>query len=410
MLESTRFLKNYILDSYNPKFKELPQNSLLAVFPEFKFLIQKNLPHLLEVPLDIKIKGVQLENKFTTDQLRYAYGYREENIGSNIKPLVDWPSNEKLIIEVSKWYRNFPETVDLLENKRKSQLNLGFLFDTLTSCRNELRKDFDFTKDWHLKIKNSHLIYKRFIEVEKYHKENLDANLDELKTIFNLFPFHPQSTKILKQILRKEKSHEVLLTFQILAGQNFGELINELNQKVNYPDSSLDNKMLLSTRNELIQLFTINSQTTLQTHLDFDLFRETFLSCGLYNISDTYSDNETNDFLSCIELFKNGGDLIQIQNLALSSIKESPRHHESWNMLGRTLSLQGFHNIAIPCFHQAITLGAGSLTRANLSNSYHSLNLKSLSFGMALSTLFQKDCGKWEEEVACNILGIPTLN
>ena len=78
MLESTRFLKNYILDSYNPKFKELPQNSLLAVFPEFKFLIQKNLPHLLEVPLYIKIKGIQLENKFTSDQLRYAYGYREK--------------------------------------------------------------------------------------------------------------------------------------------------------------------------------------------------------------------------------------------------------------------------------------------------------------------------------------------
>ena len=405
MVESALFLKRYIVETYDPKFKVLPKASVLAKYPEFKSLIRENLPGLLEIPLDIKTKGVQLENHFTAEDLRYAYGYVEKDISVKVLPSFDWPTNATLINNSRKWFASLGNSKTANPGKRQVALEMGFFIEVLISCLDELSGRYDLSSDWHLLISDSNSIYERFSKIQNYSNKD-KRNLDNFHEVFNLLPFYPSSTQQLLELLQNERMTSHAFALQILASKNSTELLEALLSEKAEPVGSEKENSVNDLRQEFHQLISLNSQVSLPSFLEFDLFTNCFRKCGLEVISKVHSEKETQAYSESLNMFKNGGDLSEIQNLLISSIRKSPRHAESWNLLGRSLSLQGYDSMAVPCYHQAILLGAGPIARANLCNAYDKLELRKLAKGMAFSTLLHKDCAEWETEVACKVLDL----
>ena len=405
MLESARYLKRYIIETYDPKFKDLPEDSVLAKYPEFKSLIGKNLPGLLEIPLDIKTKGVQLENYFSGEDLRYAYGYVEKDISVKVQPFFDWPTNATLINNSRKWFGSLGTSKPANSKRREVAIEMGSFIEVLISCLDDLSGKYDLSSDWHLRISDSNSIYERFSKVQETTGRG-KRNIDNFHQVFNLLPFYPASNQKLLELLKSEGLTNHAFAIQILASKNSAELMEDLSAQKEISLNNQEDKSTNDLSQELYQLISLNSQVTLPSFLEFHFFANSFRKSGLEVISKLHSEKETQEYGDSLNLFKEGGDLSEIQNLVISSIKKSPRHAESWNLLGRTLSLQGYDSMAVPCYHQALFLGAGSIARANLCNAYEKLGLNKLAKGMAFSTLLQKDCAQWETEVACKVLDI----
>lgn len=405
MLESARFLKEYIIETYDPKFKDLPKDSVLAKYPEFKSLIRKKLPGLLEIPLDIKTKGVQLENYFSGEDLRYVYGYVEKDISVKVLPFFDWPTNATLINNSRKWFGSLGSSKTSKLEQRQVALEMGSFIEILISCLDELSGKYDLSSDWHLRISDSNSIYERFAKVQESTGKG-KRSVDNFHQVFNLLPFYPASNQKLIELLKSAGLTNHAFAVQILASKNSAELMEDLSAQKEKSSNPQGNNSTNDLSQELYQLISLNSQVSLPSFLEFHFFANSFRKCGLEVISKVHSEKETQEYGDSLNLFKKGGDLSEIQNLVISSIKKSPGHPESWSLLGRTLALQGYDSMAVPCYHQALFLGAGSIARANLCNAYQKLGLNQLAKGMAFSTLLQKDCGEWETEVACKVLGI----
>lgn len=397
MLKTADLLKSYIIKTYNPKFKELPESSILHKHPEFKQFASAYMPEILEMPLKVSASGIQLENHISPQKQKYVNAYLEKKISSGIPKSFDWPSNKDLISK-SRLFMGSLKDIDSQNNTHENVYSLLSSYtDSLIHSVNDLSRDYDLSNDWHQRVTHPSELFNRLNSVERMFSANKDYAVDNFHEVFNPLPFYPKSTEKLIELLlgQNQPEHAFILN-----------LIDHSNNEEKMSVEEHGRGKTTSSKDELLQLQSLNLKDQLPSYLDFPIFRNNLRSNGFAPIHKSFSSNEPDEFSKATALFSQGGDLGDIQDLLISAVKKSPRHSNSWNLLGRTLSLNGFQNLAVVCYHQSLILGSSAVARANLSDAYFKLGFLNLSKGMALSTLLQPDCGDWESDVVSEILDI----
>ena len=397
MLKTADLLKTFIRQTYNPKFKELPKTSILYKHPEFKDFASAYMPETLEIPLKVSASGIQLENHISSQKQKIVNGYLEKKISSGFPKSFDWPSNKELVNKARLFMGSLKE-IDSQNNTHADVYSLLTSFtDSLIYSVNDLSRDYDLTNDWHLRLTHPSELFYRLNSVEEMLLANKDYTVDNFHEVFNALPFYPKSTKKLTDLLLGQNQSD------------HGFILNIIDQSKKEGRMAIDDYGQANTssfKDELRQLQSLNLNEQLPSYLNFPIFRNNLRSNGFAPIHESQSSSETDEFLKANALFSQGGDLGDIQDLLISTVKQSPRHSNSWNLLGRTLSLNGFQNLAVVCYHQSLILGSSAVARANLSDAYFKLGFLSLSKGMALSTVIQPDCGDWETGIVSKILDI----
>ncbi|MCK5681052.1 hypothetical protein KAI46_09630 [bacterium] len=114
------------------------------------------------------------------------------------------------------------------------------------------------------------------------------------------------------------------------------------------------------------------------------IIQNSFLALGHLNMDETLKKSENNFFQSAIQHFKKGGDKNMIRRLLVQSIRESPRHAESWNYLGAIMTAENLSYEAVVLHTQAYYLDNNNLeTMANLADCYLRLGKKNLALNYA---------------------------
>ena len=409
LLDNNRYLKLHLQGTEKSPYKPLDESSLLFKFPDFRMFLERHIPQLFEVPMNLMAKGIQLENTISGGILRYAYGYKVEDITSNLLVDVDWPSNSKLLLATREWMRTRSKSFVNSEEHREILNQLGMQIDLFSSALDDLSVNYGFnlSNDWHLQLEDSFEIYERHRKVDTLLSLNDGTwQLDEFSQVFNLLPFYPPSTAKFLDILSAQTSEVHLHAASLLAlrpiEDTFGSIIHEkgMTSKTVKPQHAKQEFA------HLHWLIDARLGASLPQYLNFPLFIHNSRTFGLGVISSIKENTLSADYTKAYDLFKQGRQLSLIRELLIASVVDDPHHSEYWNLLGRVLELEDHPLLAIPCYHRAVRLGGGSLVRANLAKVYHTTGHVALAQCMALSVLLHADVGDWETKVASDMLNI----
>lgn len=129
-------------------------------------------------------------------------------------------------------------------------------------------------------------------------------------------------------------------------------------------------------------------------------------SQGRVNMPRHWSSRETVEYDEALGLFRRGQKLSKIKELCLESIQQSPRHGDSWSLLGQCLVVEKKHLEAISFFNQALRLNdeQDETTLIKLAQCYLELQHNALALGAALSASLVEDPSEWGEKTTATLL------
>jgi len=114
---------------------------------------------------------------------------------------------------------------------------------------------------------------------------------------------------------------------------------------------------------------------------------------------------ETPEYREARKLYLAGKELPRLAGLLLRSVESSPRHADSWRLLGDALRAAGTPEDAVWPLSQALRLAPDNAdTRASLAIVYQAIGRDEWAAGMAVSVFAIPDASEWGRKKAAEIL------
>ena len=220
--------------------------------------------------------------------------------------------------------------------------------------------------------------------------KKLPGNINALNVIISAYDNQPPLNKVILQLTKLPAVSEKDLA------QNYKKL-NELLSTIGSGDGLVEYLQVV----EGLQM-----QKGTHSFTNENIIRNSFIALGHLNMDETLKKSENNFFHSAIQHFKKGGDKNIIRQLLVKSIRESPRHAESWNYLGALMTAEDLPYEAVVLHTQAYYLDNNNLeTMANLADCYLRLGKKNLAMNYAvyMNILNEKVKSKFVSKVILKI-------
>ena len=313
---------------------------------------------------------------------------------------IPWPSNSMILAELQKIYGI---NVKLCRKKVISKFHdvtynyfhpLGTAFNDLRSGVNlKLKSDFSDI--------GIYQFYRNFHELPRVLEGN--QTYSNAKLVLESLPLYPQALEVLQKHYLVDDPMKARALF--LCSLSHNSLSNGRNLEGVFTTKNSSDLTSLEFSSLLSQINQANLSEKFSDHHEF---RENFYKAGFVDFDVPVYQAESASYQEALSLFKKGRNLQDIVRLSLDSVSENPYDPESWNLLGRSLSLVGDDLLAVPCLIHSILIHTedASIAKTNLALALKNIGCANLSQGLALSVLLQTDVGSWQYNKSLEVLDI----
>jgi hypothetical protein len=410
LLDHKKLVSRHIIKKHSLKRSEIPESSILSKFEGLKELIEDGNSGFFDQMIEFQLPCVVLENtrRKEMDVLRYAVAYRKVELKKVVPKQINWPSNARVLAELAK-RQDLNERLDRQEDQAKFDRitnnfiePLGIASDLLAGEYNLIDRT-DFSDLGHAEF------YRRIRVAENIlDKNNSVANAK--KVLANL-PLYPKALETLKNHYLAEEGDQSKAFILYLIGLPTHSESNSSIEMVKFDftkqkQSAFSSEMCMLELNEL--LHSVQNYVLQEELSRTSAFRHNFYKLGFNYFPEHDPKPPSEVYKQAQLLFDSGRELPKIINLSLSEVESNPDNKKAWNLLGRSLSIEGFDLLAVPCFLQSILANEedDSLHRVNLAISLQNLGYLELAKGLALSVLLDSAKESWQTSQACEVLDI----
>jgi hypothetical protein len=398
-----KLVSSFLIERNSLTRPELPSDSLLSIFPDLDDFIGDQNDHFFDHLVAFDSPCAVLENDRDSDKdiLRYAVAYLLSDLEGVRLSGIPWPSNSRILAELQKIYAL---NVKLGRKKIISKFHdvtynyfhpLGTAFNDLRAGMN-LRLKSDFSDI------GMYQFYRNFHELHKILEGN-QTTYSNAKLVLDSLPLYPQALEVLQKHYLVDDPMKARALFLCRLSHN--SLSNGSNIEGVFSTKNLSDPTNLEFSTLVSQ---INQKNLLEKFSDHHEFRENFYKAGFVDFDVPVYQEESPSYQEALSLFKKGRNLQDIVSLSLDSVSENPFDPETWNLLGRSLSLVGDDLLAVPCLIHSILIHTedASIAKTNLALALKNIGCANLSQGLALSVLLQTDVGSWQYNKSLEVLDI----
>lgn len=399
-------VSNYLIKLHSIKRSPIPFGSILDKFPKLEDFIDQNNASFFQQLINFNLECVFLENARLDDVLRYTVAYSANDLEEAAPMEILWPSNQEIVTELQRIKFEISELHRLSELKQ-FQIVTNNIIDGLKDNFLELSQEYKLV---------SNTDFSEFGHVEFYRRvRTADIMLDKNNTVQNAkkildkLSLFPTALKSLSDHYLEENLPKSFVFYLIGLPTHSGHIKGVEYEEFDFTDHEAGNsfysKLAKLEMKELVQ--TVQNYSLPEELSDIPEFRYNFYKLGFHFINQMRTP-EHSSYERALKLFQSGKDLKLIFSECLEAVQEDPNHSESWNLLGRSLSLQGFDLLAIPCFLHAILVSKEeySIAKINLAISLQNLGFIEVAKGAALSVLLSSEPSIWQINEAIKVLGI----
>jgi hypothetical protein len=403
-----KLVSQYLIELNSLTRPQIPDDSILQKFHSIDEFIKKVNPQIFEQLVRFQLPCVVLENRRKEKFLRYSVAYKKKDLIEQSPKELTWPSNAK-ILSVLRDFLLISKKLEREDEIYQFYQLTNNLFPQFQNSFEKLNNEFNFNYKTDFSNIGLSELYRR-IEIADLLIDN-NATISNATRILSKVPLHPKALEFLQRYYQ-DKGSDPFKAFIVYlqrlptnAHSNKGIEFEKFNF---YKFNNKTDK----TRFSLIELddliYTIQNSALPEELVDNDLFRENFYKFGFHVIEHSGHSSESSHFEDAKTLFEQGKDLPRIFSLCLQAVQEDSTKYNAWNLLGRSLSLQGYDKFAIPCFIQAILNDPAirTLSQTNLAISLKNLGYIELANGLALNVLLETRNTSWEFKQCIEILEI----
>jgi len=404
-----QLVSSYLINLHSIERPPIPFDSILDKFPNLKSFSDHVNPPFFYALLNFKLDFVLLENLRKDGIFHYSVAYSKEDLIKAAPDEISWPSNSEIIeelrrinLEISKLQR--------FNQLEKLRLTTNNFIDILKENYIELCKDYNLVSQTDFS-EYGHEEFYRLINTASSELEHNNSVANSQKILEKLSLFPPALKNLSNHYLQENPTKSFVLHLVGLpthSGNIQGVKFEEFNSSIYDNECVFYTNSIDSELNDLVK--KIQNFSLPKELLNIPLFRYNFYKIGFHRLNNNKIDNHIS-YESALDLFNSGKHLNIILSDCLKAIQEDSNHPESWNLLGRSLSLQGFDLLAIPCYIRALTLPMDdySVVNINLAISLHNIGFIELVKGSAFSVLVNSNPSSWQIKEATRILGITKI-
>lgn len=410
LLDHKKLVSRHIIKKHSLKRSEVPESSILSKFKGLKELIEDGNSGFFDQMIEFQLPCVVLENtrRKEMDVLRYAVAYRKVELKKVVPKQINWPSNARVLAELAK-RQDLNERLDRQEDQAKFDRITNNFIEPLSIASEHLADEYNLIDRMDFSDLGHAEFYRRIRVAESMlDKNNSVANA---KKVLNKLPLYPKALETLRNHYLAGEGDQSKAFILYLIGLPTHSESNSSIEMVKFDftkqkQSAFSSEMCMLELNEL--LHSVQNYVLQEERFRTSAFRHSFYKLGFNYFPEHDPKPPSEVYKQAQLLFDSGRELPKILNLSLSEVESNPDNKNAWNLLGRSLSIEGLDLLAVPCFLQSILANEedDSLHRVNLAISLQNLGYLELAKGLALSVLLDSAKESWQTSQACEVLDI----